>query len=281
MDELVALKRLHDVLLWRRGDADGYCPRYAADRRRRRIRNVAGVAAVIIILLVVEGIYMSRLGRQTPETGMQTIRVPAGQRAELTLADGTSVWLNAGSTLVFPTVFGTDRRCVTLDGEGYFTVTADRERPFVVETPSYDITVLGTEFNVLSYGNSSLFEVSLLSGEVEISSGEGARALHLAPRTRAFRKDDRLVTEAIYNEDYLLWKDGLICFDDELIDFMISKLELYYDTRITVRNEAFRKKRYTGKFRTKDGIEHILKVFQLKETFTYEKDDEKNEITIY
>ncbi|MDR2117906.1 MAG: DUF4974 domain-containing protein, partial [Tannerellaceae bacterium] len=84
----------------------------------------------------------------------------------------------------------------------------------------------------------------------------------------------------IENRDPYLWKEGLICFDDEPVNGMISKLELYYDVKITVRNESFKKQKYTGKFRTRDGIEHILKVFQLKDRFTYEKDDERNIITI-
>jgi ferric-dicitrate binding protein FerR (iron transport regulator) len=211
---------------------------------------------------------------------MQTIHIPAGQRAELILADGTNVWLNASSTLIFPNIFPPDKRIVALDGEAYFVVTENSEKPFIVETPFYDITVLGTEFNVLSYSDSPLFEVSLLRGSVEVCSENKSQAVRIEPQTRVYRKDNRLITETINNYNYLLWKDGLICFDDESIDHMITKLELYYGVRIVVRNESFKKQKYTGKFQTKDGIEHIMKVFQLKEKFTYEKDDEKNMIII-
>jgi ferric-dicitrate binding protein FerR (iron transport regulator) len=137
---------------------------------------------------------------------------------------------------------------------------------------------LGTEFNVLAYNKSPLFEVSLLKGLVEVVSGD--RNVRLEPDTKLRKDSDNLVKGEIKNYDYLQWKDGVISFDNEPVEMIVSKLELYFDTRIIVENKSFMKKRYTGKFRTKDGIEHILKVFRLRENFIYLKDDEMNIITI-
>jgi ferric-dicitrate binding protein FerR (iron transport regulator) len=225
-------------------------------------------------------IYVSHIRRQIPEVVMQTIHVPPGQRVELILADHTSVWLNAGSTFTFPNVFSVDSREVVLDGEAYFNVRKNAGQPFTVKTSSYNITVLGTEFNVLAYNRSSLFEVSLFNGSVDVYSENGNKKIRLEPNTKVYLSNNRFIKEYISNYNQYLWKDGLICFDDEQVEGMISKLELYYDVKITVQNNSFKKQKYTGKFRTKDGIEHILKVFQLKDKFSYEKDDEKNIITI-
>jgi ferric-dicitrate binding protein FerR (iron transport regulator) len=167
-----------------------------------------------------------------------------------------------------------------LDGEGYFNVKKDEQRPFIVKAPSYDVKVLSTEFNVLDYAKSSLFEVSLLKGNVEVLSKDKSKRIKLEPNTMAYLSAGKLIKKTMDNYNHLFWKDGLISFDDEPVEKMINKLELYYDVNIIIQNAAVAKQKYTGKFRTKDGIEHILKVFQLKDKFTYEKDDETNTIII-
>lgn len=272
--ELLSMRKLYDMTLWQT----------AENTKRRHIRKavlyrVISVAA-LFLLIFGSSAYVIYLHRQIPAITMQTIRVPAGQRAELTLADGTNVWLNAGSTFTFPTIFSSEKREVALDGEGYFQVKNDNGIPFIVSTSSYNIKVLGTEFNVMAYAGSSLFDVSLLSGSVEVFSDATRENILLQPNERVYRKNNKLQTENIGSLDYLLWKEGVISFDDEPVDRMVSKLELYFDVKIIIQNASFQKKRYTGKFRTKDGVEHILRVFRKKDKFTYEKDDDENIITI-
>lgn len=275
MKELLALRKLYDVTIWQKNEA-------LAGRKKKRTRATVyaiSIAAAVFLLLIISNYYMFRMSQKTPEVIMQTIRVPAGQRAELVLTDGTSVWLNAGSTFTFPNYFDADKRVVTLDGEGYFNVrTTNAQKPFIVKTSSHAIEARGTAFNVLAYQKSLLFEVSLIQGKVEVSAEN--TQIELQPGERVFLADGRMVKEEIRNYDYLLWKDGIICFDDEPVNEMIRKLELYFDTQIIVKNVSFTKKKYTGKFRTKDGIEHILKVFQLKDNFLYERDDENNQFII-
>lgn len=272
--ELLAMRKLHDITLWQATENK-------KQRRNRKtvLYRIASIAALFILIL--EGsLYIHHLHRQLPTVVMQTIRVPAGQRVELLLADGSSVWLNAGSTFTFPNNFSLDKREVSLDGEGYFQVQSNNGIPFIVKTSSYDIKVLGTEFNVMAYDKSPLFEVCLLSGLVEVFSDVTQEKIRLQPNKRVYVENDKLQTGNIEHMDYLLWKEGIISFDDEPVDVMVSKLELYFDIKIIIHNDSFKKKRYTGKFRTKDGVEHILKVFQLKDKFIYEKNDEDNTITI-
>lgn len=211
---------------------------------------------------------------------MQTIHVPAGQRAEVTLADGTHVWLNSRSTLRFPEQFSANARNVELDGEGYFSVQHNEESPFIVQTPKYAIQVLGTEFNVKAYRNTSLFETALLKGSVKISSPNLKNGLQLKPNEIVSIENKLLKKSTINNNDYFKWKEGLFCFEDESIQNLIKKLELYYDTTIEIQRPSLLEHHYSGKFRIQDGIEHVLRVLQLKHKFTYQKDDDKNLIII-
>ena len=90
----------------------------------------------------------------------------------------------------------------------------------------------------------------------------------------------RICNFPIQNPDYFKWKEGLICFQDEPISDIMDKLSLYFDVKIQHRNQAFLKERYTGKFRSKDGVEQVLKVLQMEHHFRYVKDNEQNVITI-
>jgi ferric-dicitrate binding protein FerR (iron transport regulator) len=275
--EFRALRKLYDIALWTvEADKSKSVPFQQPKDKKTIVYRIISIAATVALLLSFS--YTSWVKQQIPTVVKQTIHVPAGQRAELVLADGTNVWLNAGTTFTFPNHFSSKERAVQLDGEGYFKVTKDAQKPFIVKTAMYNVTALGTEFNILSYSKSPLFEVSLLNGLVEVVSGD--RKVRLEPDTKLWKSGDSLLKENIKNYDYLLWKDGLISFDNESVEMIVSKLELYFDTRIIVENKSFMKRRYTGKFRTKDGIEHILKVFRLKDSFIYLKDDEANVIII-
>lgn len=297
--EYLAQRKLYDISLWNREAelaAVGEQPaagepekKEAGERnlsagrpgRRISLRRIAAetikVAAVLLIGFLGARYFL------TPDAGqprMQTIHVPAGQRAEITLADGTAVWLNSHSTLSFPDRFPEGSRQVELDGEGYFTVAHDARSPFTVKTGKYDIRVLGTEFNVKAYRRSEWFETALLKGSVEIAGPENDRPLRLKPNEVASLHEGRLQKTAIPDYNYFKWKEGLFCFEDETVEQLIEKMQLYYDIRIEVRRPSLLQHRYSGKFRIKDGIEHVLKVLQLKHKFTYTKDEELNLIII-
>jgi ferric-dicitrate binding protein FerR (iron transport regulator) len=276
MSELQAIKKLQDITLWQYVEKTIST---STPKRQLLIYKITAIAAVSLLLLTL-GYYIFSSESGQPSISMQTIHVPAGQRVELTLIDGSNIWLNAGTTFSFPNNFPSDKREVILDGEGYFQIEKRTEQPFIVKTSSYEIKVLGTEFNALAYSKSPLFEVALLKGAVEILSDTSGEYMYLEPYTLAYKTDYKLAKDKIVNYNNLLWKDGFICFDDESVEGMVSKLELYYDVKIIVLNEAFKKRKYTAKFRTKDGIEHIFRVFQLKDKFIYEKNDELNVITI-
>ncbi len=283
MREFLALRKLYDITLWNQKNEGVKAIRPQKSKTiflsGRFLTEFAKVAAIFVLAFLA----IKYLSPTTPENEpivLQTIHVPAGQRAELTLVDGTKVWLNAKTTLTFPNRFSADSRNVTLDGEGYFDVTSNKKQPFKVKTAKYDIKVWGTEFNVMAYSGSDIFETSLLEGSVELLKSGAEKGAMIRPNERIYLKDNQLVRATIVHYNHFLWKEGLISFDNESFPEMVSKLELYFDLKIEVKNDKILNYRCTGKFRTKDGVEHILKVLQLSNKFRFTIDDKLNLITI-
>lgn len=276
MHQYRSLRKLYDISLW--------SPIEETQQEEKQTRTFKPVwieflkvAAVILITFLGTKAFFD--GKDDP-VNMQTVIVPAGQRAELLLADGTKVWLNSRSKLKFPDRFQKDARKVELDGEGYFEVTHQEEAPFTVHTSKYDVKVLGTEFNVKAYKDKEQFETSLLKGSVEVSNANKSQTIRLKPDEQVVSDGGQLVRSTIQDKNYFRWKEGLLCLDDESIGSLIEKLELYYDVNIVVQRPSLMKYHYSGKFRIRDGVEHVLKVLQLKHKFTYTKDEELNQIII-
>lgn len=280
-NEFMALRKSYDITL---ANLKTKNPGQAGKPEKRRMRIMHEMMKIAAIFAIAFGSYYL-LGKPDTQPAEEIVthkfHVPAGQRAELTLADGTNVWLNAKTTLTFPNRFTSSAREVELDGEAYFTVKHDTSKPFTVKAKGYNIKVLGTEFNVAAYSTGPLFETSLLNGSVEVSSSTTNEVLRITPNNRAYTEKGKLQTAPIRHFSHFLWKDGLISFENERMEEIIDKLRLYYDVNINVENEHILDLRYTGKFWTKDGVEHVIRVINIHAKFKYTKDNEKNLITIY
>lgn len=272
------LCRLYEIGFWHEEPETVVISLKEKFRWRVILREAVKIAAVFILGFTLN--YWLNQGVEE-DISMQTVYVPAGQNAQLTLADGSKVWLNAGSTLNFPTRFVEGKRRVTLEGEGFFEVKANKEKPFIVSTSTYDIKALGTSFNVNAYKQSKEFETALLTGKVEISDRIADHTISLSPNDRAVLMNNRLSVVPIESTDYFLWREGILYFDEPLTE-VLDKLKLYFDVNIDVNNKSVleNKRHCTGKFRTRDGLDHILSVLQLTNHFTYKKDEEKNLIII-
>jgi len=281
MREFLAFRKLYDITLWHEDNPEvqKQNPSISTFKIRKFLVGALKVAAIFAVAFL-GARYLQPISPAFTPVAMQTIHVPAGQRAELTLTDGTKVWLNAKTTFVFPNHFTANSRNVTLDGEGYFDVASNKNQPFIVKTEKYDVKVWGTQFNVMAYTGNPIFETSLLEGSVELLSPGTEKGLLILPNERIFLKNNRLVRAPINNFNHFLWKEGLISFDNESFPEMADKLELYFDLKINLKNDQILNNRYTGKFRMKDGVEHILKVLQLSNKFRFKIDEKLNLITI-
>lgn len=204
------------------------------------------------------------------------IHVPTGQHVEIMLADGSKVWLNSGSTLTFPSKFNGKKRMVELDGEGFFEVKSDKEHPFIVSTSKYQVKAVGTSFNIYDYQDSPQFEAALLNGKVEVTTNaKKSSVVILTPNQRAALCQGVLKVKPIENANNYLWRKGILYFNEPLLE-VFDKLQEYYDIEFQIRNSSLtRKSPYcTGKFRAKDGLEHIIRVLKETNHFDYQIDYE-------
>lgn len=280
MEEYLALRKLYDIMIWQTPAPEKKTQFVRLNPVLRKI-TIEGLKIAATFIIAFLGIhYYTHFGNKLSEPDMNTVIVPAGQHAELMLSDGTKVWLNAKSKFTFPKQFNTKTREVRLDGEGYFCVAKDKEHPFIVETQMYDIKVLGTEFNVTAYKEYNMFEASLLEGSVQLQVPGSGDGLIMKPNERVYLENNQLIKGPIINYNQFSWKQGIINFYNESFPEILKKLELYYDIKIQVKNKAVTNFYYTGKFRTNEGLEHILKVFQLNNDFRYKIDNTQNIVTI-
>lgn len=279
--EYKAMHKLYDISILNRVALQS---RGNKSRRQLLLRRggleLLKIAAVFLVFLGGSYLFDNFFSGTVNKQAFQTIYVPAGQRAEITLPDSTKVWLNARSRLTYPTNFEKGVRRIELDGEAYFDVTHNPAQPFIVKTKILDIKVLGTEFNVTAYTDVATAEVSLLKGSVELSSPYVSRSYRMKPKELVRLQGTEYQVSTIDDYDYFRWKDGVICFNNESVGTIIEKLELYYDVKFDIQKKGFTDNYYSGKFRTKDGIEQVLRVLQIEHKFTYTKDNELNLITI-
>ena len=152
---------------------------------------------------------------------LNTIRVPYGKRSTLILADGSKVYLNSGSSLVYPAVFAKDKREVYLDGEAYFEVSKEARRKFVVQTAYKAVEVLGTKFNVSVDKRQSLFEAVLVTGKIGLESNTGK--IELIPNQYYGYDPDSGQDElkTVDARDYISWIEGRLRFNREPLDKVI------------------------------------------------------------
>ena len=187
---------------------------------------------------------------KTPE--MNTLIIPYGSRSLITLADGSRVWLNAGSRLIYPSEFVDKRREVFLVGEAFFEVEKNEDQPFFVKTTDVEIKVLGTKFNISAYPEDYSVQTALTEGRVELSrvnAGLLEKKIQLSPGKLAyFNKKNKETT--IYDVDveyYSLWTKGLFSFSNTDLNRITRKLERYYNIRFQYDNPFKGSIQITGK----------------------------------
>lgn len=209
----------------------------------------------------------------------QSVYVPAGNRTNIQLPDGTNVWLNANTTLRYPLAFAKTSREIQLDGEGYFEVAKDN-KPFIVKTDKYDVEVLGTTFDVEAYSRKPEFRTKLYEGKVKLYSEADTQTVYLAPGQTAELTDDGLQVIPTTDINSYRWKDGLIYIEDKSFYAIMELFEKFYDVQIVINNKGVKELGYRGKLRVSDGVDHALRVLQNDFPFKYKRDEERNIIYI-
>lgn len=231
------------------------------DKARKARLNVwrrwAAAAAVIVVCI---GLYALR-GVVSPEKHIEYIyaRATATTPRQITLPDGTKVWLNNGATLRYPKTFADTLREVMLTGEAYFEVAKNRQKPFVVDSRDMKVKVLGTVFNFNTNARGNASEVSLIEGSVEVSSHKSAGLVVLMPGQRARLDGDGALT--VCNTDTRIaavWHNELIPFDNCNVRQIANTLEQIYGVKIVVDPNINRNDTYSGQIMWKADIDTVL-----------------------
>ncbi|UXP31957.1 FecR domain-containing protein [Reichenbachiella agarivorans] len=220
-------------------------------------------AAVITLLLVsaIIGIaYRSVVYQQVIAMTSKTIEVPEGKMMIVDLPDGSKVWIRSGSILSYNRFFLGDQRNVALDGEAFFDVQKNPNKPFVVHSGAWETRVLGTSFNVKALLNLDIYEVMVRTGKVQISDSSAVLAT-LLPGGRISRRDERIDVDETQVAQYLQWREGGLIFDNSSMAEIAWYLQNRFDLQVEIEGEHIQHFPFSGDF-TGLSFSQILKIMQ-------------------
>lgn len=220
--------------------------------------------------------------RETDQNAMAQVIIPFGRRSNILLSDGTKVWLNAGSKLVFPQKFSGKNRKVFLKGEAYFEVFKNKNFPFVVTTDKMNVTVLGTEFNMRDYDTDNEVEVVLVEGGVSLKENSVmsilGKEIKLNPNQKAVYNKSDNKTSVESNVDvsyYISWKEGLLEFNRESIVTVFKRLSRFYNVSFVTESGVELTWKISGKLDLKESLEDVMKVVSDAAPITFQIDHDK------
>ena len=218
----------------------------------------------------------------TDPDAMAQVVIPFGMRSSILLSDGTEVWLNAGSKLIFPHKFAGKTRKVFLKGEAYFDVVKNKNAPFIVVTDNMNVTVHGTEFNIRDNNSDNELEVVLVEGSVSLKENSVmnflGKELTLKPNQKAVYDKTNNKTNIVSNIDvgyYILWKEGLLEFNRESILHVFKKLSRFYNVRFITESSVELNKKISGKLDLAESLEDVMKVVSEAAPITFRIDQDK------
>lgn len=195
--------------------------------------------------------------------------IPRGGENTVVLADGTTVHLNAGSKLTYPVRFAGKRRTVVLQGEAYFEVTKDENRPFVVQTHLGEVTVLGTEFNVNAYADADVCYTTLVRGKVSFSASDSGESVTLLPGEQAVATAGNVEKRAVDLDEYVGWVDGIYTFNNRTLGEIMQTFERWYDIQVYYETPDLRNMTYSGNLKRYGTINSFLDALELTGDLDY------------
>ena len=240
--------------------------------------RVASVAAILVFGLLIGGTVTYLFSPKTTSTEQLVFETPRGEKSMVKLPDGSEVWLNANSRLVYNS-FSSTHRQVELKGEAFFKVAHNENAPFVVRTNECDIKVLGTTFNVMAYDEFGRKEITLLDGKVNVLV-DGTEQV-LKPGQAMVLKDHHTEIAEVNAAQSSAWVDNKFNFKDIPLSELMKRLENWYDVDITLDNTSRREVNFTGTFKNEETIWQVLDAIKVYTPIQYKKSDLRQiEITV-
>ena len=258
-------------------------PCLKAQLRRRMLyrtgRTILKYAAICVVIIGTTLAVERYLSTRHAAIAMQTLSVTRGQNCQITLADGSKVWVNGGSTLRYPSHFEENRR-IELTGEALFDVAKNGNMPFVVSAKGVCVKVIGTRFNVRGYAAEPL-TVSLFRGAVSVYRENNEQQSVVLRPNEQLTVSGKGMTKHRMDADVAAWKDGLLVFKSATMAQIITHLQACYGVKITVKHPSLLNIRYSGKFRQSDGVVNILDIISRVQYFKVVHKRQSNEIELY
>ncbi|WP_448104339.1 FecR family protein [Pedobacter panaciterrae] len=228
-----------------------------SDAVKGKLANEAGV----VITKAADGMLVYEIKAQNEQDNLQinTLSTANGEQYQVRLPDGTRVWLNAATSLKYPSSFsGTKERRVELSGEAYFEVTKDKAHPFIVVTKQQSVEVLGTHFNVNSYADEEITKTTLLEGAVKING-----SVLLSPGEEALQpKSGALAIHKVDTENAVAWKNGLFIFENETLNAAMNKIARWYDVEVRYQDTNLQLLTVGGSISRFDKVTEVLSLFE-------------------
>lgn len=266
LNEYMAWRRLFDALLVSDDidDAQLSIPKFT--RKNRSWLAVAiSIAASIVIVF---SLMIANQRDRTDNFQIYTVSSPIGQQTHTMLSDGTMVWLNSGSVIEVVSLSG-DQRRVRLTGEAYLRVAKDEAKPFIVETDNVNITVLGTEFNVNSYGTTQ--SVMLVNGKVKITDKKEGGSYDLSPG-ELFEIDLLTGEKSIRNvetDNFTSWTNGYLKFESLPMKQVLAQLQSFYGVKMILGRGINDSLLISGKLELRKGMDKALESLCLISSVDY------------
>lgn len=215
-----------------------------------RTWSVAAVAIVLLGLITVTAYWQGSRQIQSIFSDI-VVEAPLGSKTKLTLPDGSTVWLNAGSKMIYSQGFGVSDRRLAFQGEGYFEVEKNDEMPFLVQTHDVNVTVVGTKFNFRNYPEDEEAVVELLEGKVALENQlkeESVRYLSPNEKMVLHKATGKMDITSAKVKEATLWTENILLFDEDLLPDIVRELERSYHVQIEIENEDLKQTRFYGQF---------------------------------
>jgi len=235
--------------------------------------------AAVVILAVGGLLTYQYVNKERAQIEYVNIEVPNGQRTQVFLPDGTAVWLNAGTSLAYPTNFSSQHRDIYLQGEAYLEVKSDKKNPFIVRTDRMNVKVLGTKFNVKSYKDETAY-VTLLEGKVEVITMDELNSLTLKPNEQiSISETNTMLLTQVESNNVNMWTLGELVYVNEKLSVIVKDLERRFDVQISILDEDLSEDLFTSRIDSKAHVDQALS--RLKGTRELDYVIEENEIKIF
>ena len=234
---------------------------------RTLYRQIVRIAVILLLPLIgaASAYFVMQHQQGVLEPEWTECFVPNGEKKQITLSDGSEVWLNSGSLLLYSARFEGSKRSIYLNGEASFKVAKDPDKPFIVKTGHMEVEALGTLFNVEAYSDSELTIATLEEGRIRVDTDlEKSGPIILHPDEQVvYNSQLKTVSKTVVDAGRVLqWKHGYLTFQGASFDYIVKTIERKYDVTINYETGKFAGRSFTMKFRPDEGLNQVLDILK-------------------